>query len=199
MGGTRWVQTCLVSRLSSLHNKLQGKLTTILSDSSLGQGFKVMGFFFCNQLWINFQLFSVQHYQQGPCLCIQSKCYLGDGNISAGTGWRLQPELGPGPSWASSILKRFIWMTRKYLTTDYCPPGPVPGHVLKLPSHQSASQSGPDKRSANWKWEMIANTEQGGRAVQGWGGTRYHHSILISLSLSVSLSSIQYLNIHTMN
>ena len=45
--GPAW--STLVSRLPSrpsLHNKLCGKLTTILSDSSLGQGFKVMGGFF---------------------------------------------------------------------------------------------------------------------------------------------------------
>ena len=39
---------------------------------------------------------------------------------------------------------------------------------------------------------MIANTEQGGRAGQGWGGTRYHHSILISLSLSLFYPVFKY-------
>ena len=62
-------------------------------------------------------------------------------------------------------------MTRKYLTTELTGTDcAMPGHVLKLPRSNHQPVWG-DKRSANWKWKMIANTDQIGRA--GRGGRRY--------------------------
>ena len=75
--------------------------------------------------------------------------------------------------WAGSILKRFIWMTRKFLTTELTETALSAWSSVKItpPPPATTSQSGGDKRSANWKWKMIANTDQIGRA--GRGGRRY--------------------------